>query len=139
MKTKKQLLLLVTLMSLFSVSLMSQTLVYKPISPFFGGDNPFTYQQLLASASAQNDFQDEGQEFEEQSDIDNFTESLNRQLLNSLSNDLFQEQFGDQGLTEGTYVFGSLAVEITPTRGGLLVNILNTQTGEQTQIIIPRN
>lgn len=126
-------------MLIFSVSAMSQTLTYKPISPFFGGDNPFAYQQILASANAQNDFQENNQGLNQQSDLDNFTESLNRQLLNSLSNNLFQEQFGDQELTVGTYVFGSLAVEITPTSGGLLVNILNTETGEQTQIIIPRN
>ncbi|MBA6155632.1 curli assembly protein CsgF [Tenacibaculum sp. S7007] len=123
----------------FSVSMLSQTLTYKPISPFFGGNNPFAYQQVLASANAQNDFQESNGGIEQQSDLENFADSLNRQLLNSLSNDLFQEQFGDQGLTEGTYVFGSLAVEVTPTRGGLLVNILNTETGEQTQIIIPGN
>ncbi|WP_299110152.1 curli assembly protein CsgF [uncultured Tenacibaculum sp.] len=123
----------------FSVSLMSQTLTYRPISPFFGGNNPFAYQQLLASANAQNDFQETNDGLDQQSDLDNFTESLNRQLLNSLSNNLFQEQFGDEELTVGTYVFGTLAIEITPTRGGLLVKILNTETGEQTQIVIPRN
>lgn len=123
----------------FSMSMLSQTLTYKPISPFFGGNNPFAYQQILASANAQNDFQESNEGLEQRSDLENFADSLNRQLLNSLSNDLFQEQFGDQGLTEGTYVFGSLAVEVTPTRGGLLVNILNTETGEQTQIIIPGN
>ncbi|CAL2102034.1 Curli production assembly/transport component CsgF [Tenacibaculum sp. 190130A14a] len=123
----------------FSVSAISQTLTYRPISPFFGGNNPFAYQQLLASANAQNDFQENNDGLEQQSDLDNFTESLNRQLLNTLSNNLFQEQFGDQELTVGTYVFGSLAVEISPTTGGLLVNILNTETGEQTQIVIPGN
>lgn len=132
----------IMVIALFLVSYcsFSQELVYKPINPFFGGNNPFGYQQILASANAQNDFQEEGQDpFQQPSDLENFTNSLNRQLLNSLSQDLFQEQFGDQGLTVGTYVFGSLVVEVTPTSGGLSVNILNTQTGEQTQIIIPNN
>ena len=125
---------------LFSVPslLFSQNLVYKAMNPFFGGDT-FNYQQMLAEANAQNDFQESNEGINQQSDLENFSESLNRQLLNSLSNDLFQEQFGEEGLTEGTYVFGSLAVEVTPTAGGLLVNILNTDTGEQTQIIIPGN
>lgn len=136
---KKRKLLFTLSLLFFSVSLFSQTITYKPISPFFGGNNPFAYQQILASANAQNDFQESNGDLDQQSDLDNFTESLNRQLLNSLSNDLFQEQFGDEGLTEGTFVFGSLAVEVTPTNGGLLVNILNTETGEQTQIIIPGN
>ena len=117
--------------------LKAQTLTYKPINPFFGGNNPFAYQQILASANAQNDFQEQTQGFDQPTDLENFTNSLNRQLLNSLSQDLFVEQFGDQGLSVGTYVFGSLVVDVTPTSGGLSVSILNTQTGEQTQIIIP--
>ena len=117
--------------------LFSQDIVYKPMNPFFGGDT-FNYQQMLASANAQNSFEeDSGFDFEQPSDLDNFTDSLNRQLLNSLSQDLYQDQFGDEALTEGTYVFGSLVVEVSPTSGGLSVNILDTSTGEQTQIIIP--
>lgn len=132
--------LTVTILFFASSFAFSQELIYKPINPFFGGNNPFGYQQILASANAQNDFQEEQQNpFQQPSDLENFTNSLNRQLLNSLSQDLFQEQFGDQGLSVGTYVFGSLVVEVTPTSGGLSVNILNTQTGEQTQIIIPNN
>ena len=117
--------------------LYSQDIVYKPMNPFFGGDT-FNYQQMLASANAQNSFEeDSGFDFEQSSDLDNFADSLNRQLLNSLSSDLYQDQFGDEALTEGTYVFGSLVVEVSPTSGGLSVNILDTSTGEQTQIIIP--
>lgn len=117
--------------------LFSQNIVYKPINPFFGGDT-FNYQQLLASANAQNSFEeDSGFSFDQGSDLDNFTETLNRQLLNSLSQDLFQQEFGDTSLTVGTYVFGSLVVEISPSSSGLSVNILDTTTGEQTQIIIP--
>lgn len=115
----------------------SQEIVYKPINPFFGGDT-FNYQQMLASANAQNSFEkDAGYDFEQASDLENFSDSLNRQLLNSLSRDLYQDQFGNEALTEGTYVFGSLVVEISPTNGGLSVNILDTVTGEQTQIVIP--
>jgi len=116
----------------------SQNIVYKPINPFFGGDT-FNYQQLLAAANAQNDFQDNSNafDFNQPTDLENFTASLNRQLLNSISQDLFQQQFGDQALTVGTFVFGSLVVDIKPASNGLSVNILDTSTGEQTQIIIP--
>lgn len=118
----------------------SQQLVYKAINPFFGGGDSFAYQQLLASANAQNDFQEENTSlFSQSSEIENFTETLNRQLLNSLSQGLFQEQFGNQGLSEGTYVYGSLVVEVVPGVGGLSVSILNTSSGEQTQITIPNN
>jgi len=117
--------------------LYSQNIVYKPINPFFGGET-FNYQQLLASANAQNDFEeDNGFDFDQGTDLENFTDSLNRQLLSSLSQDLFQQEFGDTSLTEGTYVFGSLVVEISPSTDGLSVNILDTSSGEQTNIIIP--
>ena len=131
-------LLLILLLGCSSV-VFSQGIVYKPISVFFGGDS-FGYQQILASANAQNDFQDQnGNQFEQPSDIENFTNNLNRQLLNSLSQSLFQEQIGSDNLTVGTYVFGSLVVEVSPGVGGLSVSILNTSTGEQTQITIPNN
>lgn len=134
---KKLYFILVFLSLSFPCSLFSQNLVYKPMNPFFGGDT-FNYQQLLAEANAQNDFKDEtGFDNSKATDLENFTDSLNRQLLNSLSQDLFQQQYGDQSLGVGTYVFGSLVVDITPTTGGLLINILDTKTGEQTQITIP--
>jgi curli production assembly/transport component CsgF len=56
-----------------------------------------------------------------------------------VSNSLFQKQFGDKGITEGSYVFGSLSVDIYPSNLGLVVDILDTETGEQTQVIIPNN
>lgn len=134
---KKLTLIITCLLLISSCWVYAQQIVYKPINPFFGGDT-FNYQQLLASANAQNSFEeDNSYDFEQNSDLENFTESLNRQLLNSLSQDLFQEQYGNQDLSEGTFVFGSLMVEITPSSGGMLINILDTSTGEQTQIIIP--
>ena len=135
MRKLTQILAIVFFVLPFFVS--SQNLVYKPMNPFFGGDT-FNYQQLLAEANAQNDFQ-ESQNFDlnQQTDIENFTASLNRQLLNSISQDLFQQQFGNETLSVGTFVFGSLVVDVQPASNGLSVNILDTSTGEQTQIIIP--
>ncbi|APG66439.1 hypothetical protein LPB136_06805 [Tenacibaculum todarodis] len=132
--------ILVMLFFLVTNAIFSQAIVYKPISIFFGGTDAFAYQQVLASANAQNDFQESSNnQFEQPSEIDNFTENLNRQLLNSLSQSLFQEQIGTEDLSVGTYVFGSLVVEVAPGVGGLSVSILNTSTGEQTYITIPNN
>ena len=115
----------------------AQEMVYKPINPAFGGDT-FNYQWLLSSAEAQNIHQeDNGFSFDEQSELESFSESLNRQLLNKISSDLFREQFGEGDIQPGTYMFGSLVLEISPSTDGLLINILDTQTGDQTQIIIP--
>lgn len=115
----------------------SQDLVYRPISPFFGGDT-FNYQQIIASATAQNDFiEEESNQRNVPTDLENFTNGLNNRLLSSLSQSLFQQQLGTTDLTVGTYTFGDLVVEITPGSNGLNVSILNVTTGEQTQITIP--
>ncbi|WP_108867968.1 curli production assembly/transport component CsgF [Aquimarina aquimarini] len=114
-----------------------QNLVYKPVNPAFGGDT-FNYQWLLSSAEAQNEFTDGSDSSRDQrSDIERFTENLNSQLLNQISRTLFTEQFGEDGLTEGTFSFGTLFVEIFPSGEGLVINILDTNTGDQSQVIIP--
>jgi len=129
--------ILVPFLFLFPLFLSAQEMVYTPVNPAFGG-NTFNYQWLLSSANAQNTFEEKSDfSFGDESELDNFTESLNRQLLNKLTSDLFREQFGDDEIQPGTYMFGSLVLEISPTSGGLLINILDTETGDQTQIIIP--
>ncbi len=117
----------------------AQDLVYKPKNPAFGGDT-FNYQWLLSSAESQNDFKEDTKTgFEQKTELERFKENLNNQLLNKISNSLFENQFGDKGIAEGSYVFGSLAVDIYPSNLGLVVDILDTDTGEQTQIFIPGN
>ncbi len=134
MKTK-YILSLILLVAFLTID--AQEIVYRPINPSFLGGNPYNAGWLLSNADAQNDFQEDTAGFEEKSELEQFTESLNRQLLNQLSRDLFQQEYGDSGLTTGTYTFGSLVVEIIPTTGGLSIDIFDTDTGEQTNIIIP--
>ncbi|QIH38225.1 curli assembly protein CsgF [Flavobacterium sp. Sr18] len=134
----RTLLLMALLFGVFMNS-NAQDLVYKPKNPAFGGDT-FNYQWLLSSADTQNDFKEDSRTgFEQKSELERFKENLNNQLLNKISNSLFENQFGDKGIAEGSYVFGSLAVDIYPSNLGLVVDILDTDTGEQTQIFIPGN
>ncbi|WP_343913165.1 curli production assembly/transport component CsgF [Aquimarina litoralis] len=116
---------------------IGQDLVYRPKNPAFGGDT-FNYQWLLSSAEAQNTFTDESDsDGDNRSELERFTESLNNQLLSQISRTLFNEQFGQEGLTEGTFSFGTLFIEIFPSGEGLVINILDTSTGDQSQVIIP--
>ncbi|MBQ0733498.1 curli production assembly/transport component CsgF [Aquimarina celericrescens] len=131
--------ILIPLFFTFSICTFSfgQDLVYRPVNPAFGGDT-FNYQWLLSSAEAQNTFtDDEDAGRNQQSDLERFTENLNNQLLNQISRSLFNEQFGQDGLTEGTFSFGTLFIEIFPSGEGLVINILDTSTGDQSQVIIP--
>ena len=112
-----------------------QQMVYKPINPAFGGDT-FNYQWLMSSAEAQNSFTDPSISDDELTELEQFQENLNRQLLSTLSRNVFSSQLGDE-LKEGTFTVGDLALEIFETAEGLVINILDTVTGEQTQIIVP--
>jgi len=112
-----------------------QQLVYTPVNPAFGG-NTFNYQWLLSSAEAQNSFTDPNAAQDDQTDLERFQQNLNNQLLSSLSRNVFSSQLGDE-LKEGSFNVGDLALEIFETGEGLVINILDTTTGEQTQIIVP--
>lgn len=120
-----------------SFSLHAQDFVYQPANPAFGG-NPYNYTWLLSSANAQNKFKDPSEtDRGRESELERFTSQLNSQFLGQVSRTSFTEQFGENGLQPGSYTFGSLAVDIYPSEEGLVINILDTNTGEQTQIIIP--
>lgn len=119
-----------------SLSVNAQDLVYKPKNPAFGGDT-FNYQWLASSAESQNKFKEDGGTAVQKTELENFTSNLNSLLLSQLSSSLFKQQFGSDGIKIGSYSFGSLSVEVYPSSGGLTVDILDTKTGEQTQVIIP--
>jgi len=121
----------------FCLHINAQALVYKPMNPNFGGDT-FNYQQLLSSADAQNDFKENTTSgFKQPTQLERFKENLNNQLLNKISNSLFDNQFGGSGISTGTYNFGTLSVDVYPSNLGLTVDILDVETGEQTQVIVP--
>jgi len=120
----------------------SQQLVYKPINPAFGGDT-FNYQWLLSSANAQNQFDQRDNSLSnllnDANSLDSFTQSLNRQMLSELSRKLFDDQFGEgSSIQPGNYLFGSLYLQVTTTAQGLLISILDTSTGDQSEIVIPK-
>ncbi len=117
-----------------------QDLVYKPVNPAFGGET-FNYQWLLSSAQVQNLIEEpEGDDifsFNQSSTLDDFAETLNRQLLSQISRELTTSQFGEAGLEEGSYTIGNFQIEVNNTTEGLSITILDTALGEQTQVIIP--
>jgi curli production assembly/transport component CsgF len=133
---KKMKFLFSLIIVLLTMSVNAQDLVYKPRNPAFGGDT-FNYQWLASSAESQNKFKETSSATTAKTDLEKFADQLNSQLLNQISRSLYTQQFGSQGLSAGSYTFGSLSVEIYPSSGGLTVDILDTTTGEQTQVIIP--
>jgi len=138
----KNSLILSSLTALFLLLMSSggtaQDLVYKPINPAFGGET-FNYQWMLNSAQAQNLIEEPESDIfnNRNSSLEDFAESLNRQLLSQISRQVVTSQFGEAGLEEGSYTVGNFQIEVNNTTEGLSITILDTALGEQTQVIIP--
>jgi len=129
---------------LFSIVLLlmgtmcfAQQFSYKPLNPAFGGDT-FNYNWLLSSATSQNKLTAPANERDQRSELEQFGDNLNRQLLSQISRSLLQQQLGGLNFTEeGTFTYGTLNIEIFQSDEGLVINILDTSTGEETQVIVP--
>ncbi len=121
-----------------TTGVIAQQFSYKPVNPAFGGDT-FNYNWLLSSASSQNGFTAASAATGAQSALDRFGTSLNQQVLSQISRALLAQQLESGGnfTEEGSFTFGSLNVEIFESSEGLVINILDTSNGEETQVIVP--
>lgn len=123
---------------IFSGCLYAQQFSYQPINPAFGGDT-FNYNWLISSATAQNGLTASRAANEDESDLTRFGNNLNQQILSQIQRTLTQQQLASIGdLNEpGSFVFGDLAVEVFESPEGLIINILDTTNGEETQVVVP--
>lgn len=122
-----------------ALGLRGQDLIYQPKNPAFGGSY-LNYSWLLNSADAQNRLKDPAEEVgfgRDEDPLTQFTESLNRQVLNQLSREIVNSQFGEGGLSEGSFLFGDYQVEVSAGLGGLNIIIFDLVNGGQTQITVP--
>lgn len=119
--------------------LQAQQFTYQPISPFFGGTNAFNYQQILSSANAQNSLQDPNTlPRDQRTELERFADNVNAQVLSQLSRSLTSAQVEGLNFEEpGSFTAGEFAIEIFEGAEGLVINILDTTTGEESQIIVP--
>jgi len=133
---KKLLITAIFLLAFFQVATRAQDFVYQPVNPAFGG-NPYNYSWLLGQAQAQNIFAEEVAAFEEEDPLAGLQDDINRQILNSITQQFYKNQFGEDGLTEGYYKFGSYEIDISPIAEGMQVRIIDIFTGSETTIIVP--
>ncbi|WP_299579824.1 curli production assembly/transport component CsgF [uncultured Sunxiuqinia sp.] len=117
----------------------AQDFIYTPKNPAFGG-NPYNFSWLMSSAQAQNDITKDTEDAYSRysSDpLENFTESLNRQILSQLSRQIVTKQFGEDALQAGTYTLGNYQIEIGDQANGINITILDAATGSQTTVEVP--
>ncbi|GHA54123.1 curli production assembly/transport component CsgF [Pontibacter akesuensis] len=117
----------------------AQDLVYRPVNPAFGGES-FNYQWLQSSAQSQDKLKDPNattSAFGSQDPLDDFKQSLERQILNQLSRQLVTSQFGEGGLEPGSYTIGNYSIEVTEGTNGVVIQIVDIGTGNQTTVTVP--
>jgi len=118
----------------------AQAFKYTPKNPAFGGSS-FNYSWLLSAAQAQDTYKDpNASSFDfnfDEDPLESFSDNLNRQLLSRISQDIFARQFGDAGLTEGTFKLGDFQVEIVEAGDGLSITLLDILKGGETQVFVP--
>ncbi|MCH7410360.1 curli assembly protein CsgF [Belliella sp. DSM 111904] len=121
----------------------SQQFVYQARNPNFGG-NTFNYQWMMASAQAQDTTTDPNAQSRTQAGaqrdpLQEFSESLNRQILSRLSRELVLRQFGESSLQEGTFQLGDFQIEVSDGGAGLNITIVDTKSGATTVVEVPFN
>lgn len=126
------------LLAFFQITIIAQDFVYQPVNPAFGG-NPYNYSWLLSQANAQNEYKEETDPFGFLNDdpLNGFQDDLNAQVLNEISRQLYFNQFGEEGLSEGFYEFGSYEIDVSTTSEGMQIRIIDIMTGSETTVVIP--
>ncbi|MBF8964945.1 curli assembly protein CsgF [Pontibacter sp. FD36] len=118
----------------------AQDMVYQPKNPAFGGDT-FNYQWLQSSAQAQDKLKDpsatSSSSMLNRDPLQDFQESLNRQILSQLSRQLVVSQFGEGTLAPGEYTVGNYQIEVTEGRSGINIVITDISNGNQTTVTVP--
>lgn len=135
----KKILFIALLFFIFGQSeVWSQDFVYTPTNPAFGG-NPYNSSWLLAQASAQNDYKELTDPFGllDADPLSGFQDDLNKQVLNEISRQLYFNQFGEEGLSEGFYEFGSYEIDVSTTAEGMQIRIIDIMTGSETTVVVP--
>ncbi|MDR9365925.1 MAG: curli assembly protein CsgF [Balneolaceae bacterium] len=138
MKIIQFLLFLISFLFLLAASTSAQDLVYEPKNPAFGG-HPGNYSWLKNSADTQNLFEEDFSSGRfERDPLEDFKNSLQRQVLSQLTRDLVLRQFGEgEEIQESRFEFGEFVIEVIPGLDGIQLRIFNILTGDETSITIP--
>jgi curli production assembly/transport component CsgF len=115
-------------------TLTASELIWAPVNPSFIGGNPLNGPFLLNSAQAQNDKKESQSS---RTPLEEFNQTLNRQILYRLSSKIVETAFGETGLSPGHYNMGNYVVDVTEGADGLTVTIVDTVTGNTTTVQIP--
>ena len=136
---KKILLIILIFIGAYGIT-SAQDFVYTPKNPAFGGSS-FNYNWLMSSAQAQNGYTnpeaDAAGRGGRRDPLEDFKNSLNRQILNQISRNIIPSDFSQGGLKEGTFTVGDYTIDVTNSLNGVIITIIDLATGNRTVIEVP--
>ena len=127
------------MLTLAGQATFAQDFVYQPQNPAFGGSY-LNYSWMLSSAQAQNGFTEEQDDYRSRFDrdpLEDFEQTLNRQILSQITRQLTNDQFGEGGLQEGQYEIGNYQIDVAPEAETIQITILDVTSGSQTTVSVP--
>lgn len=135
----KTFIIIVTILA--SNTALGSSLIYSPTNPAFGGA-PSYGAYYLNSAQAQDTLEDPNAVDPlaalNRDPLDNFEDSLNRQVLSQLARRILNEVFGEEGLGDGgTFRSGDSTVEVRTDDPTQLVIVITDGSGGETIIKLP--
>lgn len=117
---------------------MATEIIWQPINPSFAGGNPLNGAYLLGKAQAQDNNKDPEAAGQELSRLDDFRETLNRNILSLLSSRIVEKAFGESTeLPNGTFRVGDFQVTINDQITQFEVTVLDVPNNNTTVITIP--
>lgn len=119
-------------------TVLASSLVYTPINPSFGG-SPFNAQWLMSSAQSQNKLTEHKEPWTmpKRDPVEDFKNSLNRQILYKLSRRIIDSAFGEEGFESGHYDLEDYTIDVIITLDGIKIILIDSITGNETIIEIP--
>ncbi|MBW4056349.1 MAG: hypothetical protein HIU83_13295, partial [Proteobacteria bacterium] len=102
---------------------LASELIHTPVNPSFVGGNVFNGSYLLNSAAMQNDHKEKTTP---QTPLEQFKESLQRNLLYAVTSKLTQEMYGEGGFAPGHYSYAGMDVDVIGGTDGVTITIVDT-------------
>jgi curli production assembly/transport component CsgF len=117
---------------------LATEIIWEPVNPSFVGGNPLNGAYLLGKAQAQDNNKDPESSSAELSRLDDFTETLNRNILSLLSSRIVEKAFGESAeLPDGTFTVGDFRVTINDQITQFEVTVVDVPNNNTTTITIP--
>ncbi len=130
---------LVLVVALLAGSAGAQNFTFQFKNPGFGG-HPNNFQYFMQTAEAQKkEFREEGTDRFRRDPLQDFQQTMQRQMLSQLSRNLVRGEFEGVDLSsEGLYDLGDFTIEVIPGLDEISIEIIDQISGERTQVQIPR-